>query len=105
MEITTSFEGIEDIIIADIKSAKEEILLAVVWFTNKRIFDVLTEKMESDKKFSAKLVVINDNINNRIGGIDFQKFISLGGVFFFAEKNIPMHNKYIVIDFQLVTTG
>ena len=105
MEITTSFEGIEDIIIADIKSAKEEILLAVVWFTNKRIFDVLTEKMESDKKFSAKLVVINDNINNRIGGIDFQKFISLGGVFFFAEKNIPMHNKYIVIDSKLVITG
>ena len=74
-------------------------------FTNKRIFDVLIDKLNSDKGISIKLVVINDNINNRIGGLDFQQFINAGGVFFFAEKNIPMHNKYCIIDSQIVVTG
>ena len=105
MEITTYFENIEEVIIADIKSAQKEILLAVAWFTNKRIFDALIERLNNDKHFTTKLVVINDNINNRIGGVDFQQFIASGGQFFFAEKNIPMHNKYMVIDSKLVITG
>lgn len=105
MEILTYFENIEDKVIADLKAAEKEILLAVAWFTNKKIFDVLIDKLKGNKDIVVKLVVINDNINNRINGLDFQQFISSGGVFYFAEKNIPMHNKYVVIDSKTVITG
>ena len=40
MEILTYFENIEDKVIADLKAAEKEILLAMAWFTNKKIFDV-----------------------------------------------------------------
>ena len=104
MEITPYFEKIEERVISDLKAAEREILLAVAWFTNKNIFDVLIEKLKGDK-IVVKLVVINDNINNRINGLDFQQFISSGGIFYFAEKNIPMHSKYVIIDSKIVITG
>lgn len=105
MEIQPFFERIEDVVLTDLKAAKKEVLLAVAWFTNKKIFEVLLDKLKSDSTFVVKLIVINDNINNRINGLDFQRFISVGGVFFFAEKNIPMHNKYVVIDSDIIITG
>ena len=105
MEIKPYFEKIEDVILEDIKASKKELIMAVAWFTNQKIFDVVVEKLNSVSNFKANLIVINDNINNRIGGLDFQRFVSAGGCLFFAEKNIPMHNKYIVIDSTIVITG
>ncbi len=80
-------------------------LIAVAWFTNHKIFDALIEKLCGNDGFTAKLIVINDNINHRPGGLDFQRFVSAGGSLYFAEKNIPMHNKYMVIDSDIVITG
>lgn len=105
MEIIPYFEKIEDVIIEDIKSSKQQLLIAVAWFTNHKIFDALIEKVDGNDGFSAKLIVINDNINHRPGGLDFQRFVSAGGCLYFAEKNIPMHNKYMVIDSDIVITG
>ena len=105
MEVKSYFEKIEDVIIEDIRASKRQLLIAVAWFTNHKIFDELIKKLNDNDGFTAKLIVINDNINNRIGGLDFQKFVSAGGSFYFAEKNIPMHNKYIVIDSNIVITG
>lgn len=105
MEIKPYFEKIEDIIIEDIKASKKQLLIAVAWFTNHKIFDALIEKLDGNDDFTAKLIVINDNINHRPGGLDFQRFVSAGGCLYFAEKNIPMHNKYMVIDSDIVITG
>lgn len=105
MEIKPYFEKIEDVIIEDIKASKAQLLIAVAWFTNHKIFNAIIDKLDGNDGFNAKLIVINDNINNRPGGLDFQKFVSAGGSFYFAEKNIPMHNKYMVIDSDIVITG
>ena len=105
MEIKPYFEKIEDVIIEDIKASKKQLLIAVAWFTNHKIFDALIEKLCGNDGFTAKLIVINDNINHRPGGLDFQRFVSAGGSLYFAEKNIPMHNKYMVIDSDIVITG
>ena len=105
MEIKPYFEKIEDVIIEDIKTSKKQLLIAVAWFTNHKIFDALIEKLDGDDGFTAKLIVINDNINHRPGGLDFQRFVSAGGSLYFAEKNIPMHNKYMIIDSDIVITG
>lgn len=105
MEIKPYFEKIEDVIIEDIRASRKQLLIAVAWFTNHKIFDALIDKLEGNNHFTAKLIVINDNINHRLGGLDFQKFVSVGGSLYFAEKNIPMHNKYMVIDSDIVITG
>ena len=105
MGIKPYFEKIEDVIIEDIKSSKQQLLIAVAWFTNHKIFDALIEKLDGNDGFTAKLIVINDNINHRPGGLDFQRFVAAGGCLYFAEKNIPMHNKYMVIDSDIVITG
>jgi len=105
MEIKPYFEKIENVIIEDIKSSKQQLLIAVAWFTNHKIYDAIIEKLNGNDNYIAKLIVINDNINHRPGGLDFQRFVLAGGNLYFAEKNIPMHNKYIVIDSDIVITG
>lgn len=105
MEVRPYFEKIEDVIIEDIRASKQQLLIAVAWFTNHKIFDAIIEKFDGDGDFTAKLIVINDDINHRPGGLDFQRFVSAGGCLYFAEKNIPMHNKYMVIDSDVVITG
>lgn len=86
MEINAYFENIEDVIIEDIKTSKKQLLIATAWFTNKKIFDAIIDKLINCDDFAVKLIVINDNINNRIGGLDFQKIVSAGGNLYFAEK-------------------
>lgn len=103
MEISSYFSNIQNIIIEEIKKANKEILVAVAWFTSIDIFKALLDKLE--KKVSVKLLIINDDINNREGGLGFQEFIDKGGLFYFAELSVPMHNKYIVIDNKVVITG
>ena len=103
MEISSYFSNIQNIIIEEIKKANKEILVAVAWFTSIDIFKALLDKLE--KKVSVKLLIINDDINNREGGLGFQEFIDKGGLFYFAELSVPMHNKYIIIDNKVVITG
>jgi hypothetical protein len=103
LQINTYFENIQSVIANDIESAKKEILIAVAWFTNKELFDLLVKK--ANDNVSVKLIVINDDINNRKFGVDFQEIIGAKGVFYFAEKSIPMHNKYVIIDQKIVITG
>lgn len=103
LQINSYFDNIQSVIASNIQSAEKEILIAVAWFTNKELFDLLIKK--SNEKVSVKLIVINDDINNRKFGIDFQKLIDANGVFYFAEKSIPMHNKYMIIDQKLVISG
>lgn len=103
MQICSFFNNIQSEIIKQIKKANSEIVLAVAWFTNIDIFNELLHKL--DKKVSVSLLLINDDINNRKSGLDFQHFIDKGGSFYFAEISIPMHNKYMVIDGKIVITG
>ena len=105
MGIRPFFEDIEEVIINDIKASKKELLIAVAWFTNHKIYDAIIDKLNENHDYTAKLIIINDNINHRIGGLDFDRFVSVGGVLYFAEKNIPMHNKYMVVDSSIVITG
>ena len=97
------FKNIQGTIVAELESAQIEINVAVCWFTSKELFDVLCGKLE--EKVSVNLIVLNDAINNRIEGLNFQKFIDLGGKFYFSDLEAPMHNKYCIIDNKVVING
>lgn len=97
------FREIRATIIQELKEANTSIKVAVAWFTNHDLFDVLCSKLQDG--VSIDLIIINDFINNRYGGLDFQKFIKLGGKFYFAKTEVPMHNKFCLIDNLTVITG
>ena len=102
METIPYFKNIRNIIVENLKGAQKDIYIAMAWFTNHEIFSIILEKAN---KIPVGLIVINDDINNKSDGLDFQKFIDAGGKFYFARKEIPMHNKFCIIDSRIVITG
>ncbi len=97
------FNNIRQAIITTLGEATEEILVAVYWFTNQQLFNLLIDKLKEGKKVS--LIIHNDYINNREAGLNFQSFIDLGGQFFFSDAENPMHNKFCVIDNKILING
>jgi hypothetical protein len=102
MEIKPYFNNIRQEIRENLIKSKHEIFIAMAWFTNHEIFDILLEKAN---KISVNLIVMNDDINTRLDGLDFQKFIDLGGKFYFGKSGNPMHNKFCIIDSNTLITG
>ena len=97
------FKNIRSSIIKEIFLAKETINIAVYWFTNHELFDMIYQKQLSGVQ--CQLIIHNDYINNRNTGLPFQKFIDAGGKFFFSDEENPMHNKFCLIDNQILING
>lgn len=101
--VEAHFENIRSVIINEINSATEEIIVAVYWFTNEELFEKLLAKIQSG--VDVQIIIHNDYINNRETGLQFQRFIDLGGKFFFSDSYNPMHNKFCVIDKKTLING
>lgn len=101
--IKTYFNSIRKQIRKEISKSEKEILIAVYWFTNQELFDILIEKLKEGIKI--ELIIHNDFINNRESGLPFQQFIDNGGKFYFSDGNNPMHNKFCLIDRRVLING
>jgi phosphatidylserine/phosphatidylglycerophosphate/cardiolipin synthase-like enzyme len=101
--IKSYFNQIRSNIIKEISKAENEILIAVYWFTNQELFNILIEKLKEGVQI--ELIIHNDFINNRESGLPFQEFIENGGKFYFSDGNNPMHNKFCVIDKKVLING
>ncbi len=101
--IRIHFQDIRQYVIKELASASSDIKVAVCWFTCKELFDLLCDKLKEGK--SVELIVLNDSINNRPDGLNFQTFIDLGGKFYFSDIENPMHNKYCIIDNSTLING
>lgn len=97
------FQNIRKHILSELNKAEKEIVVAIYWFTNHELFDKLCEKKENG--ITVSLIVHNDFINNRENGLNFQKFIDLGGSLYFSDSENPMHNKFCVIDNKVLING
>lgn len=93
------FQRIEDSILAILDEAQVSITLVVAWFTNQRLRDKLLEKLEEG--LDINILIYRDGIN-RAHGVDLTPFNIVerrglrGGI---------MHDKFCVIDNQIVITG
>jgi phosphatidylserine/phosphatidylglycerophosphate/cardiolipin synthase-like enzyme len=67
------FEGIEKVILNELKKASFTIWIAVAWFTNSNLFDCLLEKKAQG--VNIQIIINNDEINNK-SGLDFSSFES-----------------------------
>ncbi|MFU2080341.1 phospholipase D-like domain-containing protein [Avibacterium endocarditidis] len=105
MGVKAYFENIHQVILQQVKSANQEINVAVAWFTDRQLFDALCERAMKGVKVSV--VLINDEINCGTNRLNFAKLQNLKGTVTFIEpkKYARMHNKFCVIDKNVVITG
>ncbi|WP_340156625.1 phospholipase D-like domain-containing protein [uncultured Winogradskyella sp.] len=101
--VRVHFDNIRQQIINALDKATERIIVAVYWFTNEELFDKLIEQVEKGCK--VELIIHNDFINNRNTGLNFQQFVDKGGEFYFSDGYNPMHNKFCVVDNQILING
>ena len=97
------FTNIKPFIIENLNEAKDKIRIAVAWFTNDELFQVLLKLLDQGLKID--LMILDDYINRNEYGLNFESFISKGGHLFFSSNERNMHNKFCVIDDKILITG
>jgi len=96
------FEDIELYITEELMKAQSSVKVAVAWFTNRRILNILEFKQKNGVKVE---IIINDDNTNR-NSLDFSKFSELGGeVLFTKSSKSLMHCKFCIIDDIVLVTG
>ncbi|WP_207536310.1 phospholipase D-like domain-containing protein [Desertivirga arenae] len=103
MPIRSHFTGIENILISEINIATESISVAVSWFVNHKLFNTLLKK--ASEGITIRLIIVNDDLNNRDSGLPFQKLIDRNIQFYFSNNAKLMHNKFCIIDSKKMFTG
>lgn len=93
------FTDIKNVILTRLDSAESSIYVCVCWFTDFDLLDKLCEKAKAD--VPVAVMMYDDEINGRL---DFTRLESAGGRVFKVEDEL-MHNKFCVIDQNIVLTG
>src|SRR5690606_24726685 len=86
-----------------LETTENRLRIAVAWFTNSDLFDLLLEKLSNG--IQVQLIIIDDYINNGDFGLNFQKYIEKGGKLYYGKEENPMHHKFCVIDDRILFTG
>jgi len=104
MQTEAVFENIAKRIQQEISKAQKSVFIAVAWFTNKNLFNVLVNKARNG--CTVSLIISNDNINLN-SSIDFDLLdIGKSKVYKIGNGDTElMHNKFCVIDYSTVITG
>jgi hypothetical protein len=71
METTAHFENIPQEIARRLAAATQEIVVAVAWFTDRDLFDLLCG--QAGRGVRVRLAVLNDQINIGPGRLNFQR--------------------------------
>ena len=105
MKSQAFFQDIRHQLLQELKTAEESIVVAMAWFTDKKLFRELVDKASAG--VSVKLLLAQDDIN-RDYGPDFSILERAGGEFTWVHIGVSdniMHNKFCVIDDCTVITG
>lgn len=96
---TAVFQKIQNDILQTLDKAQISIVVAVAWFTNDVLYKKLIEK--KNQGVDVRVVINNDGINKK-HGIDIS---GLNAVKVRSEQGGIMHEKFCVIDNQIVISG
>lgn len=106
MKSQAYFEKIHKHIENNLKTANSSIRLAVAWFTDKRLFNILCDKAKEGVR--VELLMANHDINFD-SDINYRNLIDNGGEVFWIGKEgmyAPlMHNKFCIIDNNILIFG
>lgn len=103
--VDTLFSSIENRIINEVMLARQSIKIAVAWFNQRSILNILTMKTKGG--VSVELILNYDDVNtNSQNSLDFTDFKESGGVLIWAHcKSSTMHEKFCIIDDETVLHG
>lgn len=103
MPVEVYFEDIEYKLLSEINKAKNQILVAVAWLTNPKLFRMLCQM--ADNYVDVQILIIKDDINMN-SQCDYEQLVKLGGKVFWQESQKSlMHHKFCIIDKKTVITG
>ncbi len=98
------FKDIRNRIIPILDNAKEEVVVAMAWFTSGELFQALINCI--GRGVHVELVLLDNATNFMYYAPDFNELIKAGGVLRIAKvENGFMHHKFCVIDNSIVITG
>lgn len=97
------FKNIQHTIVSELQEAQQSIQIAVCWFTNKAIFDILAQK--ASQGVSLSLILLDDYANKRQEGLPLNDLIGWGAKLYFSDKTAPIHHKFCIIDNATLLTG
>ncbi|NME68090.1 phospholipase D-like domain-containing protein [Flammeovirga aprica] len=101
MNTKSYFSDIRENIVATLSEAKDEILIAVAWFTDPIIYEALEKKVNSGVKLQ---LIIADNEDNK--RLDFDKLSNIGANITKIGRDYGiMHHKFCVIDSKILING
>ena len=103
LETQAYFENIKQVIAEHLEAAERSIFVAVAWFTDKDLYDILCRKARAG--LSVRVVIVDDDINNNTAyGIDKQALTQRGGKIYQVSDAL-MHHKFCIIDEYVVISG
>lgn len=105
METHAYFSNIRSHISRELKLATSSICVAVAWFTDAKLFDILCDKAKAG--LDVQLMVTDDDIT-RTYGLNYNELEACGGKVFMINTETTgnlMHNKFCVIDEATTITG
>lgn len=98
------FSQIRSKIIPYLNEAKENVVIAMAWFTSVELFDALLSCLE--RNVNVELVLLDNAINYMYYAPDFNLLIEAGGHLRIADSSVGfMHHKFCVIDNKIAITG
>lgn len=100
VENEAHFTSIQNRLLDVLEEAKVSILLAMSWFTNDVLLKKLVQKQEMG--VDVKVVIFDDGINRK-HGVDLTQLETVCKLK--AKRGGIMHDKFCVIDNQVVITG
>lgn len=104
MQTEAVFENISERIKQELWKAQKAIHIAVAWFTNKELFDILKIKAQTNCKI---FIIINDDDINNNSSIPYDS-LNIKNIKLYKTglaENELMHNKFCIIDYSTVITG
>jgi phosphatidylserine/phosphatidylglycerophosphate/cardiolipin synthase-like enzyme len=101
--IRAHFKNIRTELLKEISLSQKTLKIAMAWFTNNELFDALIAKCKD--KVRVELIIINDSINIKKFGLDFNQFIKEGGILYFGDIDSLMHHKFCIIDNHVLING
>lgn len=104
MSIVNHFDDIQGKIATKLLNAEKQILVAVSWLTDEKLFNILCTQAEN--LIDVQVLILKDEINVN-SNINYEKLVKSGGKLFWQENltSSLMHNKFCIIDKKVVITG
>ena len=106
MKSQAYFEKIHKEIEIRLQESQTSIRLAVAWFTDQKLFNIICEKAKNG--IEVELIIANHEINQD-SNIDFSQLKKSGGSLYWIGKGYKyealMHNKFCIIDNRVLITG